>query len=108
MDYRSFTCQVPGNLAAPVYPQIQWYSHSGQDARIDPFGEGTPEARGKSTLYLNWCNPSEPVSHPTATSQRSRDLFRQLAGRDVGTLNKERLPKVIVSVKRDGKPISET
>ena len=107
MDYRDFTRQVPGTLSALVYPQISWPSHSGQDARIDPFGEGTQEAWGKSAIYLNWCDPSEPVSRPTATYWWSRDLFQRLAGRDVGPLNKERIPEVIVYVERNGKPETE-
>ena len=107
MDYRGFVGQVPGTLSAPVYPQINWPSHSGQDARIDPFGEGTQEAWGKSAIYLNWCDPSEPVSRPTFTCRWSRDLFQKLAGRDVGPLNKERVPEVIVYVERNGEPETE-
>ena len=104
MDYRVFTEQVPGSLAAPVHPRITWPSQSGADARIDPFGENTREAWGKATLYLNWCDPEEPVSRPTATRQWSRELFQRLAGRDVGPLAEERIPEVIVRVERDGEP----
>ena len=53
MDYHNFADHVPGTLAAPVRPQVNWPSQSGQDARIDPFGEGTQQARAKATLYLN-------------------------------------------------------
>ncbi|MBB15831.1 hypothetical protein CMK22_11205 [Candidatus Poribacteria bacterium] len=107
MDYRDFVRQVPGNLSSLVHPQIHWPSHSGQDARIDPFGEGSQKAWGKSAIYLNWCDPSEPVSRPTSTHRWSRDLFQRLAGRDIGSLNSERIPEVIVCVKRAGEPETE-
>jgi hypothetical protein len=105
MDYRGFTHQVPGTLAAPVHPKVTWPSQSGQDARIDPFGEGTCQARGKAALYLNWCDPAEPVSRPTAARQWSRRLFRRLAGRHVGPLAGERAPEVIVHVECNGEPV---
>jgi hypothetical protein len=105
MDYRDFLLSVPGNLAAEVHPRISWPSQSGLDARIDPFGEGTRAAWGKAALYLNWCDPGEPISRPTATRQWSRELFRRLAGRDVGPLATNRLPEVIVRVERGGQPV---
>ena len=107
MDYRDFAVSVPGNLAAEVHPRISWPSQSGLDARIDPFGEGTQEAWGKAALYLNWCDPGEPVSRPTAMRQWSRELFRRLTGRNVGPLATTRLPEVIVRVKRGGRPLPQ-
>ena len=104
MDYRGFTEGVPGSLSAPVAAAISWPAHSGADARIDPFGEGTQAAWGKARLYLNWCDPSLPVSLPTRTREWSRSLFRRLTGRDVGPLNRQRIPEVIVSVEREGAP----
>jgi hypothetical protein len=106
MDYRGLTRQVPNNLVAPVHPQVSWPSQSGPDARIDPFGEGTQQAWGKESLYLNWCDPAEPVSRPTATNRWSQDLFRRLAGRDVGALAQERVPEVIVAVVQGGKAVA--
>ena len=102
MDYRGFTGDVPGSLAAPVEPRVSWPSQSGTDARIDPFGEGTQAARGKAALYLNWCDPEKPLVVETATRKWSRDLYRRLAGRDVGPLNPRRLPEVIVETSRPG------
>ena len=105
MDYRGFTGDVPGSLAAPVEPQVSWPSQSGADARIDPFGEGTQAAWGKAALYLNWCDPEKPLVVETATRQWSRDLYRRIAGRDVGPLNSRRLPEVIVETARPGAPV---
>ena len=102
MDYRGFSEQVPNNLVVPVTPEISWPSQSGMDARIDPFGEGTQAAQGKARLYLNWCDPSQPVSQPTATSAWSKALFRRWTGRDVGPLNAERMPEVVVEVVEGG------
>jgi hypothetical protein len=106
MDYRNFDPQVPGTLAEPVRPQVSWPSQSGRDARIDPFGEGAQEAWGKTGLYLNWCDPSQPVDRPTATCAWSRELFRSWAGRDVGPLSGERVPEVMVRVEEGGKPVA--
>ena len=106
MDYRGFSPEVPGMLAAPLELVISWPSQSGLDARIDPFAEGTQAARGKGRICLNWCDPSLPVSQPTATHRWSQDLFRRLAGRDVGPLGAERIPEVIVQVEQDGKPVA--
>jgi hypothetical protein len=106
MDYRGFTSQVPGTLTAPVEPQISWPSQSGRDARIDPFSAGTQAALGKARLQLNWCDPQWPVSRPTLTHQWSRDLFRRLAGRDVGPLASQRIPEVIVHVERHGESLT--
>ena len=105
MDYRNFALQVPGMLAQPVNPQICWPSQSGLDTRIDPFGEGSQTAWGKAAIYLNWCDPKEPVSLSTATLEWSKNLFRQLTGRDVGSLAKTRIPEVIVHVERGGNPM---
>jgi len=106
MDYRGFTSQVPGMLAAPLKMNVSWPSHSGLDARIDPFGAGTQAAWGKAHLSLNWCDPNLPVSQPTATYKWSKELFRHLAGRDVGPLAQERIPEVIVQVERNGEPLA--
>ena len=106
MDYRGFTDQVPGMLVGPLDVEVTWPSQSGADARIDPFGAGTPAARGKHRLCLNWCDPQQPVSRPTATTAWSQELFRRLAGRDVGPLAHERLPEVLVRVMRDGQPVA--
>lgn len=106
MDYRNFGLQVPGMLAQPVNPSIYWPSQSGLDARLDPFGEGSQAAWGKAAVYLNWCDPKKPVSLATVTRQWSKDLFRQLTGRDVGPLATTRIPEVIVHVARGGKPVS--
>ena len=106
MDYRGFGFQVPGMLAAPLELDVSWPSHSGADARIDPFGEGTQAAWGKAHLSLNWCDPELPVSQPTATVRWSRDLFRRLAGRDVGPLAEERIPEVIAQVERNGEAVA--
>ena len=106
MDYRGFASLVPGSLAAPMQPKISWPSHSGPDARIDPFGEGTQAAWGKTHFLLNWCDPGLPVSRDTATHRWSRDLFRRMAGRDVGPLAQERIPEVIVQVQRNGAPVA--
>lgn len=105
MDYRDFSDQVPGTLAQPVQPQVSWPAQSGRDARIDPFGEGTQAAWGKTSLYLNWCDPSQPLTRPTATQAWSRELFRRWAGRDVGPLARERAPEVIVRVEEGGRPV---
>ena len=107
MDYRGFTLVVPGSLAAPLDIEVTWLSQSGLDARIDPHGQGTPSAWGKAALYLNWCDPSRPVSLPTRTREWSQDLFRRLAGRDVGPLAAKRLPEVLVHVRRDDEPAGE-
>jgi len=106
MDYRGFTHVVPGSLSAPLGMKVAWPSQSGLDARIDPHGQGTPPAWGKAALYLNWCDPSRPVSLPTRTREWSQDLFRRLAGRDVGPLAAERLPEVLVQVRRGDEPAS--
>ncbi|MXX39808.1 MAG: hypothetical protein F4Z85_17395 [Gemmatimonadetes bacterium] len=106
MDYRGFTDHVPGMLAGPLDMEVTWPSQSGADARIDPFGVGTPAAWGKHRLCLNWCDPQQPVSRPTATTAWSQELFRRLAGRDVGPLAQERLPEVLVRVMRDGQPVA--
>ena len=106
MDYHGFSDRVPNNLAAPLGIDVGWPSHSGTDARIDPFGQGTQAARGKVGLYLNWCDPSTPVSVPTTTSRWSRNLFRRWTGRDVGPLNPLRAPEVIVEVVRHGAPVA--
>ena len=106
MDYRGFTDHVPGMLAGPLDMEVTWPSQSGADARIDPFGAGTPAARGKHRLCLNWCDPQQPVSRPTATTAWSQELFRRLAGRDVGPLAHERLPEVLVRVMRGGRPVA--
>ena len=84
MDYRGFTDHVPGMLAGPLDVKVTWPSQSGADARIDPFGAGTPAAWGKHRLCLNWCDPQQPVSRPTATTAWSQKLFRRIAGRNVG------------------------
>ncbi len=105
MDYHGFTNSVPGMLAAPLDINVSWPSHSGPDARIDPFGEGTQAARGKQHLSLNWCDPSVPVSQPTATYTWSQEVFRRMAGRNVGPLAQERVPEVIVRVERGGAPV---
>jgi hypothetical protein len=97
--------RVPGMLAAPVRPKVSWPSPSGQDARIDPFGEGTPQAWGKAALYLNWCDPDQPVSRPTATRQWWKRMFRELTGRDVGPLSATRVPEIIVQVRQDHAPV---
>ena len=106
MDYHGFSENIPNNLVVATEAEISWPSHSGMDARIDPFGEGTQAAWGKARLYLNWCDPSLPVSQPTATSRWSRDLFRRWTGRDVGPLNGERVPELIVEVVRAGEPVA--
>jgi beta-glucuronidase len=105
MDYHGFLRSIPNNLAAPLKIDVHWPSHSGTDARIDPFGQGTQAARGKVELYLNWCDPRVPVSEPTVTSRWSRDLFRRWTGRDMGPLNPARVPEVIVEVTRQGVPV---
>ena len=105
MDYRGFEDSVPGMLAADMDFPVSWPSQSGADARIDPFSEGTPEARGKRRLSLNWCDPEQPVSRPTATAAWWRHLFRRIAGRDVGPLASERVPEVLVRVTRGGGPV---
>ena len=106
MDYRGFTDHVPGMLVAPLDVKVTWPSQSGADARIDSFGAGTPAAWGKHRLCLNWCDPQQPVSRPTATTAWSQELFRRLAGRDVGALAQERLPEVLVRVTRGGQPVA--
>ena len=106
MDYRGFIDHVPGMLVGPLDMEVTWPSQSGADARIDPFGAGTLAARGKHRLCLNWCDPQQPVSRPTATTAWSQELFRRLAGRDVGPLAHERLPEVLVRVMRDGQPVT--
>ena len=105
-DGRGFTTHNPGMLAAPVRPRITWPSQSGLDARIDPGGLGTPAAWGKGELYLNWCDPDEPVSRPTATREWSRQLFRKITGRDVGPLSATRVPEVLVEVTLQGQPVA--
>lgn len=106
MDYRGFPGSIPNNLVAAVAMEVSWPSQSGRDARIDPFAVGTQAAWGKTGLYLNWCDPAQPVSQPTATSAWSQALFRRWTGRDVGPLNAERVPEVIVEVVRGGAPVS--
>jgi hypothetical protein len=98
MDYRGFTLAITGSLSKPLNPKVTWPSQSGMDARIDPFGEGTPQARGKAALYLNWCDPALPVSLPTPTRAWWRKMFKRLAGRDVGPLAQTRVPEAIVTV----------
>ncbi|MFH1569888.1 MAG: glycoside hydrolase family 2 TIM barrel-domain containing protein, partial [Gemmatimonadota bacterium] len=105
MDYRGFALSVPGSLAAPLEMEVTWPSQSGLDARIDPFGEGTAAARGKARLYLNWCDPEQPVSAPTRTRAWSRNLFRRLTGREVGPLAATRVPEVLVRVTRAGRAV---
>ena len=105
MDYRGFNDSVPGMLAADFDFRVSWPSQSGADARIDPFSEGTPEARGKRRLSLNWCDPAQPVSRPTGTVAWSRRLFRRFTGGDVGPLAGERVPEVLVRVTRGGEPV---
>ena len=104
-DGKGFYDENPGNLSAPVHPRITWPSQSGPDARIDPFGEGTQEAWGKAVLYLNWCDPEEPLSKRTSTWEWSREMFRRVTGRDVGPLAEARVPEVIVHVTRGGEPV---
>ena len=106
MDYRELKSQIPNNLSREVAAQISWPAHSGRDARIDPFGRGTKEAWGKTQLYLNWCDPDQPVAQPTATHHWSRALFRRWTGRDVGPLAQQRVPEVLVQVGRDGRPVA--
>ena len=106
MDYRGFTDQIPGSLVAPLVPEISWPSQSGADARIDPFGQGTQAAWGKTRLSLNWCDPNLPVSRPTATHPWSRALFRRWTGRDVGPVAAERVPEVIVRVAQNGRSVA--
>ncbi len=105
-DTRGFTDSNPGNLMAPVHPKISWPSQSGLNARIDPFGEGTQEAWGKAVLYINWCDPEEQMSRRTATWEWSRELYRRIAGRDVGPLAETRVPEVMVHVTRGGEPVA--
>jgi len=105
MDYRGFADSVPGMLASDFDFEVSWPSQSGADARIDPFSEGTPEARGKRRLSLNWCDPAAPVSRPTGTVAWSRRLFRRFSGGDVGPLASERVPEVLVRVTRGGEPV---
>ena len=105
MDYRVFETSVPGSLVAPVFPDIKWPSASGRDARIDPFGVGTQEAWGKATLYVNWCDPKEPVSRPTQTYQWSQALYRHWTGSDVGGLEAVRVPEIIVYVEQGELPV---
>ena len=107
MDYRGLGNEIPGALSVPLSPAVTWPSQSGMDARIDPFGEGTQAAWGKSRLSLNWCDPELPVSIPTATRRWSQELFRKLAGRDVGPLAQERIPEVLVEVVRNGVPVAD-
>lgn len=102
MDYRGFKKRIPGMLFRPVEPEVSWPTQSGLDARIDPFGRGTAEARGKAALYLNWCDPSQPVSRPTPTAQWWSEKFTELTGREVGQLSETRVPEVIVHVRGDG------
>lgn len=106
MDYSVFARHVPGMLSGAMEIDVHWPSQSGADARIDPFGEGTQQAWGKAALLLNWCDPTKPVSSPTATRDWSRNVFRQWTGRDVGPLNGVRAPEVIVEVVRHGSPAS--
>jgi hypothetical protein len=106
MDYSVFSRRVPGMLSGGLDIDIHWPSQSGADARIDPLGEGTPKAWGKAAILLNWCDPSQPISKPTATSRWSRDLFRRWTGRDVGPLNEVRTPEILVEVIREGTPVS--
>ena len=106
MDYHGFPGNIPNNLVAMVEPEIHWPSQSGRDARIDPLGTGGQTAWGKTAIYLNWCDPSQPVSRPTATHAWSQALFRHWTGRDVGPLNAERVPEVMVEVVRDGQPVA--
>ena len=106
MDYRGFTDQIPGALAQPLDLQVFWPSQSGFDARIDPFGQGTKAAWGKAVLSLNWCDPQQPVSRPTATRRWSQELYRRLTGGDVGPLATERIPEVIVAVVREGRRVA--
>ena len=106
MDYRGFTLDVPGMLAAALQPKITWPSQSGTDARIDPFGKGTQAAWGKAAIYCNWCDPAQPVSRPTPTRAWWKRKFRELTGRDVGPLAKTRVPEVIVTVTRRGRPVA--
>ena len=109
MDYRGFTKEVPGMLSAPLLPKITWPSQSGADARIDPFGEGTQQAWGKAAIYLNWCDPSLPVSQPTATRAWWKKMHRELTGTDVGPLSDTRVPEVIVTVlSAPGRPVPGT
>ena len=105
MDYRGFSDSVPGMLAADFDFEVAWPSQSGADARIDPFSEGTAQARGKRRLSLNWCDPTRPVSRPTGTAAWSRRLFRRFTGSDVGPLAGERVPEVLVRVTRAGEPV---
>ena len=106
MDYRGFTFQVPGMLSQPLNPKITWPSQSGADARVDPFGEGTQQAWGKAAVYVNWCDPTLPVSKPTALRAWWKNMFHELAGEDVGPLSKTRVPEVIITVlAAPGKPV---
>ena len=97
MDYRGFTLQVPWMLSEPLNPKIEWPAQSGSDQRIDPFGEGTQQAWGKAAIYLNWCDPSLPVSRPTATAKWWKTMYRDLTGRSLGPLSKTRVPEAIVT-----------
>ncbi|HUW31815.1 MAG TPA: glycoside hydrolase family 2 TIM barrel-domain containing protein, partial [Planctomycetota bacterium] len=106
MDYRGFTLQVPGMLSEPLKPKITWPAQSGSDPRIDPFGEGTQQAWGKAAIYLNWCDPSLPVSRPTATAKWWKKMYHDLTGRSLGPLSKTRVPEAIVTaMDAAGKPV---
>jgi hypothetical protein len=107
MDYRGFEKRIPGMLFRPVQPDIRWPAQSGFDARIDPFGRGTQEAWGKAALYLNWCDPSQPVCRPTPTAVWWNARYEDLTGRKVGPLAATRVPEVIVAVHSCNEPVSE-
>ena len=98
MDYRGFEKRIPGMLFRPVEAEVNWPAQSGLDARIDPFGRGTAKAQGKAALYLNWCDPSRPVSRPTLTARWWSARYEELTGREVGPLSATRVPEVIVRV----------
>ncbi|NKB72467.1 MAG: hypothetical protein GKR89_35775 [Candidatus Latescibacteria bacterium] len=106
MDYRGFKAQVPNNLSQPLQVQIHWPAQSGRDARIDPAALGTQAGWGKTELYLNWCDPDQPVARPTATHHWSRALFRRWTGCDVGPLAGQRAPEVMVQAVRGGQPLA--
>ena len=106
MDYRGFTGDVPGSLAAPVEPRVGWPSQSGADARIDPFGEGTQAAWGKAALYPQLVRSGKAPRRRDGDPPNGRATsYRRLAGRDVGPLNPRRLPEVIVETARPGAPV---
>ncbi|MDD5677357.1 MAG: glycoside hydrolase family 2 TIM barrel-domain containing protein [Kiritimatiellae bacterium] len=88
----------PGKSAITNWPEsVPWPSLSGPDVKA------TTLTRVK---LWNWFDPKEPAYTPNMVHKMVAEAYREATGSDVGALNSNRAPEVIVTVTRAGKPVA--